>query len=289
MSFVSRASRCLVALLTAAFCMATLPVAQAAENGAEQTYFYFVFSNPVAGHEDEYNRWYNEEHAPDVVSVPGFMTAQRFELADEQLRAGSAPMPKYLVVYKIVAADLAAVAAEVNRRMKNGQTRTSPYFDTKTSVGLTYRALGSEIAGAGSDAPNAHGGPRNTYYQFVFANPVAGREDEFNAWYNQHHAPDVSSVPGFDSWQRGILSSEQLNPPFANAAQYVTMFKIQTTDLHAVIQAFQERAPHMTMSSSFDGNHTAGYTYKAIGPLLSGDQIRAERASVGGAPPKSGH
>jgi hypothetical protein len=54
-----------------------LLAASAMYSAATETYYYFVFSNPVAGHEDEYNKWYNEQHAPDVVAVPGFVTKKR--------------------------------------------------------------------------------------------------------------------------------------------------------------------------------------------------------------------
>src|SRR5438270_12589523 len=50
----------------------------AACSAAPETYYFLVFSNPVAGHEDEYNKWYDTQHAQDVVAIPGFQTAQRF-------------------------------------------------------------------------------------------------------------------------------------------------------------------------------------------------------------------
>jgi hypothetical protein len=40
-----------------------------------ETYYFLVFSNPVAGQEARYNKWYNEQHQLDVVSIPGFVTA----------------------------------------------------------------------------------------------------------------------------------------------------------------------------------------------------------------------
>jgi hypothetical protein len=30
----------------------------------------------------------------------------------------------------------------------------------------------------------------------VFSNPVEGREDEYNAWYDEVHLPDVQRIPG---------------------------------------------------------------------------------------------
>src|SRR5262249_17384718 len=84
-----------------------------------ETYYFFVFSNPVAGQEARYNKWYNEQHQLDVVSVPGFVTAQRFVSNDLPLyRRAEVELPKYLVVYKIVTEDLEGVFKEVSRRLQ---------------------------------------------------------------------------------------------------------------------------------------------------------------------------
>jgi hypothetical protein len=271
--------RWLSAALAAVF--ATLLAAAAVAADAErapQTYFYFVFSNPVAGREDEYNRWYDEQHAPDVVSIPGFMSAQRFVLSDLQLREVALKKPKYLVVYRIITTDLAALGAEVNRRLASGQTRMSSSFDAGSAMGITYRALAPEKVGAGAGGASAAAAPGAlTYYQFVFADPATGRDADFNHWYDTYHGPEVAAVSGFVSWQRGVLSEQQLNPPTA-APRYLAMFRIVTSDLPAVFADFQRRAPGMSMSAAFDGDRTFGYTYRAIGPLLSGEQVRAQRA-----------
>jgi hypothetical protein len=37
-----------------------------------------VFSNAVEGREDEFNKWYDEVHLKDVVSVGPFKSAKRF-------------------------------------------------------------------------------------------------------------------------------------------------------------------------------------------------------------------
>lgn len=44
-------------------------------------------------HEDEFNRWYDEEHFPERVACPGFLTARRFASADGA--------PKYLAIYDL--------------------------------------------------------------------------------------------------------------------------------------------------------------------------------------------
>jgi hypothetical protein len=35
-----------------------------------------------AEHEDEFNRWYNEEHLPERLGIPGYISARRFKLEE---------------------------------------------------------------------------------------------------------------------------------------------------------------------------------------------------------------
>jgi len=40
------------------------------------------------------------------------------------------------------------------------------------------------------------------FQMIVLTNPVAGREDEFNAWYDGVHLGDVTAVPGVTAARR---------------------------------------------------------------------------------------
>jgi len=199
----------------------------AACSAATESYYFFVFSNPVAGHEDEYNKWYNEQHAPDVVAIPGFVTAQRFVKTELPLyRMVDLQVPKYLVVYKIVTDNIEAVFTEVARRLSTKETMMSPTFDSKTSVSYVYRPLRPEIKGVGGEPEGAKPGPEQLYYQVVFTAMVDGKEDEFNAFYDAHHAPELAAIPGFISAQRMILA----RPTTASipATKYLALFKVET-------------------------------------------------------------
>lgn len=44
--------------------------------------FYFVLTVPHVGMEEEYHRWYEARHIPDILSVPGVSFARRFALLD---------------------------------------------------------------------------------------------------------------------------------------------------------------------------------------------------------------
>jgi hypothetical protein len=267
----------LVLVLLLAGASGALRAADAAAAPAE-TYYLLVFNQPVAGKEQEYNHWYDQQHAPDVVSVPGFVRAQRYVFASTQLRPAPAK-PKYVVIYQIKTNDLAAVYAEVRRRLSSGETKLSPTLDMDSGQNYTYRVLRPRLGGA---QPDSQAGDRTTvlgYAQLVFADPATGKDEEFNSWYDAHHAPEVLKVTGFTSGQRLVLADVQLAPQQGARPQYLTMFELQTKNLARTITEFQRLAPAMTPSTAFDGNKVFGYTYQALGPPLSGDMVRAGRAA----------
>lgn len=252
-----------------------LLAAAVAGSAATETYYFFVFSNPVEGHEDEYNQWYDHQHAQDVVAIPGFVTAQRFVKNDLPLyRMVDLQVPKYLIIYKIVTDDVEAVFREINRRLDSGETVISPTFDRKTSVSYVYKPFRPEIKGVGGEPKSGKPGPKQTYYQLVFTAMVEGREPEFNLFYDNHHAPELAAIPGFVSAQRMVLA----RPATASipATKYLALFKVVTSDLAAVKEI--AAGPGFTKSPAFDTQATRGYTFRAIGPVIEGDEVRAARA-----------
>ncbi len=74
------------------------------------THCLIVHSSPVAGREAEYNAWYNEQHIPDVLRVPGFVAAQRFKLPEEADKP-----PRYVALYEMQTDDPDALTAELGR------------------------------------------------------------------------------------------------------------------------------------------------------------------------------
>jgi hypothetical protein len=60
-------------------------------------------------HEDEFNRWYDEEHIPEKRATPGFRSARRYASHDV---AG-----RYLAVYEIDDADVVTSAEYMAQAM----------------------------------------------------------------------------------------------------------------------------------------------------------------------------
>jgi hypothetical protein len=61
----------------------------------------------------------------------------------------------------------------------------------------------------------------------VLSNPRAGREDEFNAWYSNHHMIEALQLPGFVSAQRF-----RIDPAQSRGAShgYLAVYELETDD-----------------------------------------------------------
>jgi hypothetical protein len=83
---------------------------------------YVVYSRPSdPSREDEYNDWYDNTHVPQVLAVPGFVSARRHRLTEwSAKRLEDVPGPVYLAVYELDTDDPAEAVRELGRRMKSG-------------------------------------------------------------------------------------------------------------------------------------------------------------------------
>jgi hypothetical protein len=74
--------------------------------------------------EEEFNRWYDEEHIPERLAVPGFVGATRYRAVE-----GS---PRYLALYEL--SDVSVLQSEPYLRLLNSDawtewtTRIRPQF-----------------------------------------------------------------------------------------------------------------------------------------------------------------
>jgi hypothetical protein len=60
-----------------------------------------VQTNPVPGREDEFNDWYTNQHLADIISIEGWVAAQRFRVSPVQ-RDVTPPYPYgYVAVYEM--------------------------------------------------------------------------------------------------------------------------------------------------------------------------------------------
>jgi hypothetical protein len=114
-------------------------------------YVFVVLTNPVAGREDEFNAWYDNQHLPDVLKVEGFVAAQRFKLTPEGDKP-DAPH-RYLALYEIETDDLARTQAALSAVAGSPAMPLSDAMDSSRLSAVMFQAIGEKMhAGATAKA-----------------------------------------------------------------------------------------------------------------------------------------
>jgi hypothetical protein len=106
-------------------------------------YTFVVLTNPTSGKEAEYNKWYNEQHIPDVLNVPGFVAAQRFRLADAQMSDNNPH--RYLALYEIETDDLAGALKELKARGGTADMVMSDAIDLKNVGAFIFTPVAEKV------------------------------------------------------------------------------------------------------------------------------------------------
>jgi len=81
--------------------------------------------------EQEFNKWYNEVHVPDVLKAPGVIGATRYEA----IRAQEA-QPRYLAIYELEseeAIDTFLASPELAKARMDFAARWKPYVSGRSS------------------------------------------------------------------------------------------------------------------------------------------------------------
>lgn len=90
------------------------------------------------------------------------------------------------------------------------------------------------------------------YQIYAFTNPVPGKEDEYNHWYDDTHIPDVKRFPGVVSGSRHTLVSSKGT---ASKYKYLAIYDVETEldpDEFATQLLARAGTPDMFMSDAFD-------------------------------------
>jgi len=137
----------------------------------------FDFS-PVA--EDEFHDWYDHEHVPERLRVPGFLNAERWIDGDN---------PKiHVATYDL---DNPGVLATPAYRAVTGDSQS---VWTRRVTGLCRRLMrfeGEQLLPGDLTAASSAGA-----LLVATMNIDPASEPEFTEWYNTEHLPQLAAVPG---------------------------------------------------------------------------------------------
>ena len=96
--------------------------------------FLLVLMQPPEHIEEEFNAWYDTEHVPERLSVPGILTAIRFSSV-------TAAAPKYLAMYDLESE--AVLESDAYKRVAGANS--SPWTRRVTGKTKVYRSVGTQI------------------------------------------------------------------------------------------------------------------------------------------------
>ena len=137
--------------------------------------------------EREFNDWYNSEHIPQLLGVPGFLSGRRYQAVEGE--------PKYLALYDLSDAEvLKSDAFRQVREMPTEWTKKMLPLFRNTAIG-TYRQIFSHGTRPAKDTD---------FVLTVRLNIPAEKEQDFNEWYNVDHVPALVGVPGVSCARRYV-------------------------------------------------------------------------------------
>ena len=143
---------------------------------------YLVYGDLVdPAKEEEFNAWYNTEHIPELLSIPGVLDAARYVA----VKGG----PKYLAAYELESVDVVQTPEFKDRPRTPWGRRNSLSFSGTNRA----RILGEQIFPDTLENPERGMAPA---LQIGRMSVPESADAEWNAWYNGEYIPGYRKVPG---------------------------------------------------------------------------------------------
>ena len=92
-----------------------------------------VWADIPAEMEDDFNRWYNEEHLAELLSVPGVLSAARYEATSSG--------PKHMAVYELESPAVVETEAFTSRPRTEWGSRVSPSIIGTNFINNVYEMI----------------------------------------------------------------------------------------------------------------------------------------------------
>ena len=142
-----------------------------------------VWMDVPADKEEEFNQWYNEEHLPELLAIPGVLNAARYEAVSSG--------PKHLACYELESPAVVETEAFTSRKPTEWAQRIGPRVIATNLINNVYqmiypKELNSAIASADM-APALQIGRMDI---------APENSEEWNKWYSGVYVPNYEKVPG---------------------------------------------------------------------------------------------
>jgi hypothetical protein len=153
-----------------------------------------VYSSPGPVDLAEFNDWYDNEHVPNRLALPGFGAVNRYRAADGM-------KPEWLATYEVKPGTLDGEDYKALRT--NASAREKLIMSTLTTLD---RRLYAPVSDAWAEGYAADAAPAPVVLAVSMSVPPAVAP-ELDAYYREEHFPLLLSVPGWRRARRYVLTS----------------------------------------------------------------------------------
>ncbi|KAJ3967846.1 hypothetical protein EV361DRAFT_1006040, partial [Lentinula raphanica] len=136
---------------------------------------------------DNISDWYDNEHAPLRLTVPGFLTAARYKALD----APPKPFPKWLALYDMSSKDIMQSQSYQDLRFKASNNEKEVVGNLEVLNRRVYELIDSSE----SEENTPNGGDKEAA-KFIYVVHMEV-EDHFIQWYTSTRIPRLAVVPGY--------------------------------------------------------------------------------------------
>jgi len=204
-------------------------------NGSHpETIFAPMFTDFATDRRDATNRYFDLDHVPQRLSCPGFLAAERYELASAPLPDAANQPFRYLNFYYLADAEVLASPAYARQFSSRSlwTQRTAPAV-----VGATLRAAWVERPSpwAHSFEPRPASGPTTLLMLLEDAvtpgEPGAAPIGELNRLLDEEIVPSWLSCPGFLSCRRYESGAVDVpGPNLLPAPRFMTLYQLSAPE-----------------------------------------------------------
>lgn len=105
------------------------------------------------------------------------------------------------------------------------------------------------------------------YKMIVLSHPAAGREEEYNDWYQNFHLAQVVNIKDVKSAQRFRLARKLME---GEAHPYAAIYEIETDDIDAVLDELRAAAgtERLSISGAINTDFTNATVYEEFGAVV---------------------
>ena len=230
------------------------------------TCFQFALSNPVAGQEEEFNRWYGTDHLIHGVLTPGILAGQRFHRAYGPWPSGK---HDYLTIWEMD--DPVFALAELAKARGTDTMPISPSVDMSTVQPPTMwrRTTVRSAARIATDTIE-----RRTLV-LMLANAAEGEGEAFTSALLRGGLAELADLPGVISAELLTLADEQIR---GSARKYAYAVLLELHDEGQALGSLTDRLPALP---HLDRERWLAVVFRPIGHRLTTSEARRAGAEHG--------